>query len=291
MYILSFLTVNSTLFAQHVFPYYSDAPQWNVLECFWFDCHTKTYTYEYDTSFCGKNYSKVHFTEPNQNGYFRSENLKTYFRKSSNCSNKEYLIYDYSLNVGDTVFVGYNLFWNAGKDTSEFVVDAVDTVNYLGIDRQRFKMLYDPMNEGVLYRPMYWINGIGSEVHPFYPFNCLNDGCEHGFQLLCYDSLAVQLYQNSWANTCDTTIILGIPNLETHISISPNPFSEEIKIISKTEVNQINIYSSIGYKIMDYRNYGNDIIIIETDKLSSGSYILEILTNAGTLTKKIIKTE
>jgi hypothetical protein len=291
IYILSFVTINSTLFAQHVFPDYSDNAHWNVLECLWPECYTKSYNYEYDTIFCGQNYSKIHFTELNENGYFRSENLKTYFRKNPNCSDKEYLIYDYSLNIGDTVFVGYDLFWNAGKDTAEFVVDAIDTVNYFGVDRQRFKMLYDPMNEGMLYRPMYWINGIGSEVHPFYPFNCLWDGCEQGYQLLCYDSLAVQLYQNSWANTCDTTI-LGIPNLETDISIAPNPFSSEITVsVQNSSVYQINIYSSIGNKIMEYSYVGNNIIIMETDKLNSGSYILELLTNSGSYTKKIIKIE
>lgn len=289
--ILTLLTFNLNLFAQQVFPQFTDDAHWNVLECFWFDCYTKTYSYEYDTVFCGKNYSKINFTELNQNGYFRSENSKTYFRRGNNCSEKEYLIYDYTLNIGDTVFVAYNLDWNTGKDTAEFVLTEIDTVSHFGIDRQRYKMLYDPSNNGDLFRPMFWIKEIGSETHPFYPFNCLDDVCEQGFQLLCYDSLGIQLYQNPWANDCDTTI-LGSNELEKDISIFPNPFNSEIFIsLEYSDIIAINIYSSVGNKIIEIKSNGDILNKIETSSLKSGSYILELQTKQGNITRTMMKIE
>jgi hypothetical protein len=289
--ILALLTINSDLFAQQVFPQFTDDAHWNVLECFWMDCYTKTYSYEYDTTFCGQNYSKINFTEQDRSGYFRSDTLKTYFRKSTNCSDKEYLIYDYSLNIGDTVFVADNHPWNLGNDTMDFVLVNIDTVNYFGINRQRFLMLYDPSNQGVLFRPMYWIKGIGSETHPFYSFFCLHDGCEQGYQLLCYDSLSTQLYQNPWLNVCDTTI-LGTYELENDLSIYPNPFSTEIYIsLDYPDIISINVYSSVGKKIIEISTNGELINKIETSFLKSGSYILEIRTNQGKIKRTIVKIE
>jgi hypothetical protein len=291
LFLLTFLTTHSNSFAQQVFPEFSDSAKWNVLECFWFDCYTATYSYEYDTTFCGHNYSKIHFGELNENGYFRSENLKTYFRRSNNCSDKEYLMYDYSLNIGDTAFVAYNLPNIIGTDTAEFVLDAIDTVNYFGIDRQRFKMLYDPGNDGWLFRPMYWIKGIGSETHPFYPYKCLMDGCEKGFQLLCYDSMAVQLYQNPWANDCDTTI-LGILESSNEITISPNPFTEKIVVSTDNPgLTLVVIYSSIGNKLLEIPLHNEQHVEIETVELVPGTYVLVLHSNDGIRMERIIKME
>lgn len=289
VFILSFLTINLTLFAQQVFPSYSDGAKWNVYECFWLDCHTRQYNYQYDTVFCGQNYSKMNFYDYNQIGYFRSDSLKTYFRKTSNCSDKEYLIYDYSLTVGDTAFVGFNLNLFNEKDTSEFVLESIDTVSFFGVDRQRFKMKYDPSNQGWFGRSMYWINGIGSEIHPFYSFNCLMDGCEQSFQLLCYDSLSIQLFQSPITTNCITTI-LGITDLESEISIAPNPFVDEITIsVQNSSIFQINIFSSVGTKIKEYSIDYKDVLDIETTDLLPGSYFVEIKTNNGISVQRILK--
>ena len=291
IFILSFLTINSTLFAQHVFPNFSDGANWNVYECFWLDCHTRQYNYQYDTVFCGQNYSKMYFYDYNQIGYFRSDSLKTYFRKTSNCLDKEYLIYDYSLTVGDTAFVGFNQNMFDEKDTSEFVLESIDTINLFGVDRQRFKMKYDPSNQGWLGRSMFWIKGIGSDVHPFYSFNCLMDGCEQSFQLLCYDSLSIQLFQSPITTNCITTI-LGIPDLESEISIAPNPFSEELTIsVKESSVYQINIYSSVGTKIKEFAIDNKNTLLIETDELIPGSYLVEMKTNNGISVKRILKID
>jgi hypothetical protein len=289
--ILSILAFNFSLFAQQVFPTFSDAAKWNVYECFWFDCNTRTYNYEYDTTFCGQNYSKMNFYDSNKSGYFRSDSLKTYFRKTPNCFDKEYLIYDYSLAVGDTAFVGFNLDLFDEKDTSEFVLESIDTVNYFGVERQRFKMKYDPSNQGFLFRPMYWIKGIGSEVHPFYPFRCLMDGCEEGFQLLCYDSLSIQLFQNPITTNCVTTI-LGISELENEVSIAPNPFSNELAFsVQNSPIYQITIYSSIGTKIKEYLVDTETELTVDTSKLLPGSYLVEINSEKGAIVRQILKLD
>jgi hypothetical protein len=289
LFILSILAFNFSLFAQQVFPTFSDGAKWNVYECFWFDCTTRTYYFEYDTTFCGQNYSKMNFYDSNKSGYFRSDSLKTYFRKTPNCFDKEYLIYDYSLAVGDTAFVGFNLDLFDEKDTSEFVLESIDTVNYFGVERQRFNMKYDPVNQGWFGRSMYWIKGIGSDIHPFYPFKCLMDGCEESNQLLCFDSLSVQLFQSPITTDCVTTI-LGISELENEISIAPNPFSDVLTFsIQNAAIYHITIYSSIGTKINEFLVDAQTELTIGTTELLAGSYFVEIKTKNGSFVNQILK--
>lgn len=89
IFILSFLTINSALFAQHVFPEYADEARWTIRYCYYefndppASCHSFDVSYQGDTIFCGYNYSK--FTT---NVYVRSDSLRAYLRKSTNCSDK-----------------------------------------------------------------------------------------------------------------------------------------------------------------------------------------------------------
>ncbi len=287
LFIFSFLVFHSSLIAQHVFPNYADNADWSVYECFWLDCTTRHYNFEYDTTFCGKVYSKVNFDQNNLVGYFRSDSLKTYFRKTPDCSDKEYLMYDYSLSVGDTAFVGYNLVLNNEIDTNIFILTAIDTITINGVQRQRFNMKYDLGNS--FFRPMYWIKGIGSTIHPFYPFKCLMDGCEESFQLLCYDSLSTQLYQSPTTDDC-ISLNLGLSELENKISLNPNPFSELLSIyIENASIFQLNIYSSVGTKIKTFLTENKKSIELKTDEIPAGYYLIEMMTDKGVLVKKLLK--
>ena len=273
---------------QTVFPSFVDNPTWNVLECFWYNCSTHTYQYVYDTTFCSQSYSKVALLY-NQNGYFRSDSLKTYFRKSPNCNDKEYLIYDYSLNIGDTAYVGINLELGNSNDTTAFILTQIDTINYFGVARQRFKMNFDNCNTGIPLHFMFWTRGIGSETHPFYSFRCLCDGCEYNFTLLCFDSTATQLYQNIIYNTCDTTITVGLNeiNQPLDISIEPNPFQTSTQIKSNgIDKLEIKVYDARGKLIKLMKDYSEFPI---GEDFNSGIYFVKINVGMIQLTEKLIK--
>ncbi len=271
---------------QTVFPSWTDSPTWNVLECFWMNCSTTTYQYVYDTTFCNQTYSKVELFN-NQPGYIRSDSVKTYFRKSSNCIDKEYLMYDYSLNLGDTAYVGFNLELGTSYDTTAFVLTQIDTVNYFGVARQRFKLNFDNCNIGIPLHFMYWIKGIGSETQPFYSFRCLCDACEYTFTLLCFDSTATQLYQNVIYNTCDTTVGLNEINRPWKISIEPNPFFTSALIKTNSlEKLEIQVYDTKGKLIKLMSGYSELSI---GEELKSGIYFVKINTEKFHIAKKLVK--
>ncbi len=289
--LLPFLLITNLSIAQNAFPSFADSASWNVMECFWSNCVTNNYHFDYDTVFCGQTYSKITFAS-NGNAYFRADTSKVYFRKSTNCSDKEYLIYDFSINVGDTVFVGYDLFWNSGKDTAEFILASIDTVNYFGINRVRFNLLYDPINMGgPFFRPLKWIKSIGSDTHPFYPFNCLWDGCESSYSLLCYDSSSIQLFQNTLVISCDTTII-GINEIkaENELNIFPSPFHDQIRFeLYNSYAFSVVFFSLLGEPISNFKIPKMNDFSIAGDNIDPGIYLLKIQTDKGIIFRKIAK--
>jgi hypothetical protein len=281
--------------SQNVFPSFSDSANWSVLRCYSppNPCYTDFYSYSYDTTFCGHTYSVVDSLDAVSQGYFRSDSLRTYYRKSTNCADKEYLIYDYSVSVGDTIWVGNSS--GAQPDTTQFLVDTVEFVNYSGVMRKRIKLLYNPCFSSPvdpLGQPMYWIQGIGSDVHPFYSLFCLCDGCEVIYTTLCYDSSSVELYKNSLFDTCDTIIPGGVDDLNGNpqISVFPNPTSDIVHIsISNSHKSNGIIYSYTGQVIQQF-NMQNSIAL-DVKNLPPGIYLIWVSTDNGIRRKRFVKEE
>ena len=214
--------------SQSSFPDLHDAPQWSVLTKVWNRYATERIRYGSDTVLCGRNYLKV-ISNNQIEGYLRAEGEKIFIKRNSACDTKELKIYDFSLNRGDTTFCG--LYPN---DSAKFWIEKIDTVKYFGRNRARFTVNY--RSGGI--NTMYWIKGIGSAIHPFYPLYCLTDNCEAVYSLLCYHSSDTLFYENPIFLTCDTTNV-GIRESQINIlkcSIDPDPFVNEttLKIYNPT---------------------------------------------------------
>jgi hypothetical protein len=289
-------------YSQNVFPTFADSAKWNVFQCSYglgVTCNTNTFCYKYDTIFCGKIYSKAIQTDyPDHSfGYYRTDSLSTYLRNSTNCLDKEYLIYDFSMNVGDTVFTGYQI-GIILPDTTQFVLNSIDTIIIDGVRRKIFHLFFNEApgtGPPFAFIPMVWIEGIGSTTHPFYSMACLPDFCEMSFNLLCYDSSGTELYADTTFNTCDTSYSTAINEFteKNEIGILPNPFSNSIAITAENEtIFQIDIYSILGESVYSYKGINKQNFKIEFGNyLQKGIYLMKVQTDKGLLTKKIVKTE
>lgn len=298
--IFSFL-VFQTGKSQNCFPTFSDSAKWNVLQCVYgigFSCNTLTYQYDYDTLFCGHLYSKIKATSTGTIGYIRSDSSRAYIRVTNSCSDKEYLMYDFSMNNGDTIYLAYKL-WNSwNNDTTKFILDSSNTSIFSGVARRIYYLKYNP--EPYLspdwFRPMIWIEGIGSTTNPFFPIECVHDYCETSWQLLCFDSLGVQLYQDSVFKTCDTTYTdAGVNEFanENQLIIYPIPFTKSLTVsIENATIIEIEILNTLGERIYIFQGIGkNNLRLDALDNLNEGIYFFKVQTNKGILTKKIIKIE
>jgi hypothetical protein len=202
----------------------------------------------------------------------------------------EYLIYDYSLSIGDTFFSALY------PDT--LIVTAIDTVLNFGTStcmdldstyRKIISLSFINSNYGVLT----WIEGIGSLDGLVYTGNTrlhcfINDNGLRAFHNTC----EAPYFYNS--DTCFTGVISGIEESKSqNISIYPNPFLEQLNIEFTESYHdnfEVRIFDILNREItVDTQKVGN-LIQLGTSFLKSGVYIVQISVENKVLERiKVIK--
>jgi hypothetical protein len=89
----------------------------------------------------------------------------------------------------------------------------------------------------------------------------------------------------------DCGVIVGkIENELKDIDIYPNPFNDKLYIDLNNVIagHQILIYDNLGRLVINLENKKEEIVVINSDKLSNGVYIIDIRNNKSSLRKKII---
>lgn len=154
--------------AQNSFPTLADHPKWRVRELIVYRYNPKyfvDYTLEKDTIINDLNYSIVIRSDSAFNmpksyrmGYTRTTGQKVYFKF---IDGMEFLIYDFGLNVGESSDAYMCEF---GLD--KYTALSVDTITIEGIKRKRIQVDAESLSG----HPSYWIEGIGSDKNPFFPY-------------------------------------------------------------------------------------------------------------------------
>jgi hypothetical protein len=217
-------------------------------------------------------------------GSFREDTNKSVYFLPKDSIN-EVLIYDFSKNVGDTIYIN-EFDWTVYISTP-YIIDQIDSILIDGNYRRKF--IFIPLNG--FYTQIPWVEGIGSMVgilNSFNPhsisgwwsFNCLTQNGNH-------------IYQNpeSYVSDCFVFLDIAIQNAYgENISISPNP-SKGIFQISFEKFNSltVKVYSVKG-KILFEKKLNGTNYIIDLSNFNSGLYLVKI-TDTETkhsIQKKII---
>ena len=243
-----------------------------------------------DTLINGVTYSKLYklypydsaLTHANYKGAIRQDtiNKKVYFYGDSTvdfyggikAKNQEYLLYDFAVNIGDTIFHEPN------HDPSmpifqDEIVQKLDSVNVNGIWHKSYQS-----NNGDIK-----VEGIGS-MHELL-FNSFFDGLEVDFDFLCIKNTETGFnYENPKYNTC--FLIAGIENLSgsnQKIDIHPIPANDFIAVSipnSHSIFEKIEIYNTSGI-LMNVKiscNNGSHVTL-DVSSLPNGIYCLKVLQN------------
>lgn len=197
---LSFLY--STIIAQS-FPPIEQFPTWHLSYSSVFGSGIASIELLEEVDLCGSIWTRFEETIEDGSilkaGFFRQEGNKYYYRSNQDCNRKEYLLYDFSLGVGDSTVIGIpgTYFSDLPElDTVAVWVSAIDTSYYGGIPRRTLSLSYSPNS------PIYfdqWIEGIGSSYHPFHPATCIpwSDVCETTYSNLCLSISDEVVYSTS----------------------------------------------------------------------------------------------
>lgn len=276
------------IIAQESFPNLEDNPNWKVVNTITSYPETKTlleYQLEKDTLINSVTYQKV----TNNAGYIRLLNDKVYYRLESN--SKDFLLYDFDLNVNDTVYCGFYLNETYDLDTVKFWVADIDSILLEDGKHKILKMNYSPITETpTSIFSMDWIEGIGSTVHPFYSaFLSVAPGSKK--ELLCFHLGNNKIFQNSSYSDCSLTTSLNDVQKKSKIEIFPNPCLDYLIVKGIKQGTILNIFNSQGQVILSTpNNIKHTVLQVNTNDWTSGVYFIQIINENNSIsTRKITK--
>lgn len=182
-------------------------------------------------------------------------------------SQEEIILFDYNLNLGDTVNLA-----SSGFLEEPGVVNQIDTIEVCGTERNRYKIRFVESE-----METYLIEGIGSSAGIIPEYEIF----ESGSKLLCYST-----------DGCECGILVSIEETFkalANVNIYPNPVSDQINIEFTDEVKdiEITILNTLGQTILT-RNLSGDTNI-SCSHWDKGVYFVRLKSDRMKGTLKILK--
>jgi hypothetical protein len=233
-------------------------------------------TYRYYDNFCTngedtlintKTYTKISRCEGTYVGAIRDTLGKVYFLSKDSLN--ESLLYDFTVNQGDSITNAYNKY----NTHQPLVVSFVDSVVIDGSHRKR-----------IHFQNGYWIEGVGSSTGLFQPnFIPLN----FSWTLFCMSQDSTILYPIAQQGKGKCSLTVGIDKVEdksSNFSVFPNPVSDQLTINTSEIIREILIYNTLGGLVK--QEHSNSFMVKE---LKNGIYLLKVKTEKGMRYTRFIK--
>ncbi len=193
---------------------------------------------------------------------------------------QEYLLYDFSLEVGDTISVYPIYYYNS------FQIEVTGIDSILIGDNYRRKLLIGDTSS---YYSEFWIEGMGSTAGLFQA-GTTGDPFGYFSNLLCYVEGNEVMYEYNSNIGCFTTCGTAVENIANKINLSffPNPAQDHLSFSSDEIIQHIVILDINGQQL--YAKAANQTNgEIEVSHLTEGIYLVLVKTELGIGIEKIIK--
>ncbi|MCZ8196138.1 MAG: T9SS type A sorting domain-containing protein [Flavobacterium sp.] len=213
--------------------------------------------------------------------------------KELSCISNELTNIDFTgANNIETIYCGSNLISEidisnlTSLNLFQIVYNNLTTLNLNGLS-QLNKINCRFNNLSTLYIKNIAYNGLANELLAF--------GENPNLFYICTDEGKIPLVQslvNSYGNpSCivDASCSLSSSNfdMEPEITLFPNPASTTLNINSKSEINSVAIYNTLGQLVLDFSI--KTISSLDVSSLKSGNYFLKINSTTGIKTERFIK--
>jgi hypothetical protein len=250
--------------------------QWDVMYLsYWSGLHPKKVFATCDTLINNRYYQKI-----GDDYVMRVEGEKVFTRPIA--IDTDILVYDFSLDIGDTLFRVRGFPGTLGpKDTLGFVVDSVASA-YMGYNRKvmRVKCLYTRKGEWRYVRRDTWVEGIGSLYDDFIMPEATLNFSDMAIRLNCFYEHTEQHYTGPWPDSCSfEPNEIECPDNSLSATLYPNPTADVLNLkFSAPPLNNtyIAIYDCIGRIVMqrELRGIENSFSLAH---LASGVYNYSIV--------------
>lgn len=189
----------------------------------------------------------------------------------------EELIYDFNLQVGDSLPVSF-------VSTPGVIVQSIDSLLISNSYRKRYYLHF--LSSSV---SQYMIEGLGHERGLLEPVAA---DLECNYSLVCFGVNDSSYFPSPGLN-CDIPLdVQNIGSNEFNVVLYPNPTSGSFRIQSNTEMTEIRIFNSLMQVLQS--NYVNNVKIVDIslDEVSTGLFFISIrlLNTDLILFRRIIKT-
>lgn len=229
------------------------------------------------------------FSKSNYIASLREENKQLFMIPKDSLN--EYLMYDFSKSVGDTIIGNSFLFlpFNSSLYNCENIIESIDSIQIQNLYRKRIKI---KSTSSIPTSPIeYWIEGIGSTNGLFFPgyynHNLIDIPIRN---LLCFEYKKQVFFQSSTSCFYYSTSSVDDLIIVNDIRIFPNPFSSFTEIVfdgnvKSDETYTVSIYSLSGEIVKNEDFSYSERIIINRENLESGLYYV-ILKNKKQIISK-----
>lgn len=261
--------------AQPYQPLLDDMNEWHFTTCF-SGCNTSRYYTDGDTVVDGVSYKILdgyHFMSRTILLREDTEQQKVYLLRILPETNKNYLLYDFSKEEGDTMPL-FNPLGPFTENPGFFVLDSIRLKPL--VDGDSYRHFYWSPTDGNLLPQNFpvWIEGVGST-------SLINAAAGHpdinGIgQLSCFFKNSELFYSNlDSISVCEPTRFLGVSEIanEQILQIYPNPTNGKLMWTSN-EVQMIRLLDLQG-KLLLEKKINNQQKEIELINISNGVYIVE----------------
>jgi hypothetical protein len=296
------------LSSQTYYPFPNDSAFWEVkLSCQVTYCPPNAMEAPYqtiqkgDTVLNGLIYHKL-YDKLNSNAlhsFYRESNKKIYSKyplggKFGN-DTAEFVLYDFNLQLGDSFIVKVPSSWIGPFLTKQPVIylNSTGTISINSSIHKTYSFSSNNCTPCISSINIQWIEGVGDVSGFFYNLNykpwaiCLSYPAPYNITLLCFGR-NYYLFPYS-SSGC----ILGIDQLKTSAAsyqISPNPFLNTLNISGFESKPSIELVSILGEKQSIEISESGTGMILNTEHIRQGIYILLISSNGQTYSRKVIKT-
>ena len=231
-----------------------------------------------DTSISGSNYTKMEHYGHGYKGALRSDSGRVYYVPKD--SLQEFLLYDFTLNVGDTAF---NVYYEIGMYGYGQLADIVVDQTWQASNLNGRKVL--AIGDGIL-----WFEGIGSERGLLSePFGNVSN---YSSNLECFSHLDTTRFpwQLLGPDNCDLTLNIPTGVAENLLLVHPNPATDRVTVraASFATIQSLTLMSMDGRTVLERRSLNETSMELYLGDLCTGTYILNTRTNQGVSTKRIV---
>ncbi len=217
-----------------------------------------------------------------------NDNQSIFVRFIYSLYHNPFLLYDFTLHVGDTMFYDYAMVNNTLHPQNHYKV--VTDTGTIMLDNGEIRRTWTLKSDWV--QDDIWVEGIGSitGIGLFNPLvaDYVSNGFQYRFEYYCYDDIPV--YDPNDCSFCMCDIDLEVKNQDfENVSISPNPTNGILSIKSSiNEPSQYNIYNSLGQLVLNFY-FENETNQVDVSSLPSGIYFLQVISKENKYPMKFIK--